>query len=352
MFDSTAFASAVSAVAGGATASTSSSSGALVGQSNEPTELALVTDSSKAFKNEPLADILPSFPQASSNGLYCYSSNVGYSNQFSFDGSSNYSPYGMATASHPSLGSSSQSSYYFQSNTHSSPYAAAAMHYQGILPTAQQQSLGQLPGVASLNSDIGGNEFFSPLATNSTAIDSTRLEQINGATRLNKGGKSRGNSSKMAINIKQEKRRLENDSTDPSEQHLSSGNGSGKKRKRKRRVLFSKAQTYALERSLGPKVKIWFQNHRYKTKKTVPGGKDSTVSANFLQATAAAMNDVVTNAAVAALSAHHRQRGIAAAGTSAFTSSSLSAGPTDGTASSAAQFGTANYYGYNGYAWP
>jgi hypothetical protein len=58
----------------------------------------------------------------------------------------------------------------------------------------------------------------------------------------------------------------------------------GKKRKRKRRVLFTKAQTYALERRFrtqrylsapereqlaqeigltATQVKIWFQNHRY-----------------------------------------------------------------------------------------
>ena len=59
----------------------------------------------------------------------------------------------------------------------------------------------------------------------------------------------------------------------------------GKKRKRKRRVLFTKAQTFALERRFrtqrylsapereqlaqqihltATQVKIWFQNHRYK----------------------------------------------------------------------------------------
>jgi hypothetical protein len=70
----------------------------------------------------------------------------------------------------------------------------------------------------------------------------------------------------------------------------------GKKRKRKRRVLFTKAQTYALERRFrsqrylsapereqvaqeigltATQVKIWFQNHRYKTKKTVPSKEGS-----------------------------------------------------------------------------
>jgi len=63
-----------------------------------------------------------------------------------------------------------------------------------------------------------------------------------------------------------------------------------KGKKRKRRILFSKAQTYELERKfrqqrylsaperehlaslirLTPtQVKIWFQNHRYKTKRSV-----------------------------------------------------------------------------------
>lgn len=67
-----------------------------------------------------------------------------------------------------------------------------------------------------------------------------------------------------------------------------SGNGSGMQKKRKRRVLFSKHQTFELERRfrqqrylsaperehlasqihLTPtQVKIWFQNHRYKTKR-------------------------------------------------------------------------------------
>lgn len=70
-------------------------------------------------------------------------------------------------------------------------------------------------------------------------------------------------------------------------QQHSNGNGPGQK-KRKRRVLFSKHQTYELERRfrqqrylsaperehlasqihLTPtQVKIWFQNHRYKTKR-------------------------------------------------------------------------------------
>ncbi|TKR87092.1 hypothetical protein L596_011555 [Steinernema carpocapsae] len=82
----------------------------------------------------------------------------------------------------------------------------------------------------------------------------------------------------------------------------------GKKRRRKRRVLFSKAQTYELERRfrtqrylsapereqlameirLTPtQVKIWFQNHRYKTKKSYqekginPDLSSSTAAAAF-----------------------------------------------------------------------
>ncbi|VDO88974.1 unnamed protein product [Haemonchus placei] len=68
------------------------------------------------------------------------------------------------------------------------------------------------------------------------------------------------------------------------------GSFTGKRKKRKRRVLFTKGQTYELERRfrtqrylsapereqlamqirLTPtQVKIWFQNHRYKTKKTI-----------------------------------------------------------------------------------
>lgn len=71
-------------------------------------------------------------------------------------------------------------------------------------------------------------------------------------------------------------------------QQNGNGNGSGMQKKRKRRVLFSKHQTFELERRfrqqrylsaperehlasqihLTPtQVKIWFQNHRYKTKR-------------------------------------------------------------------------------------
>lgn len=72
------------------------------------------------------------------------------------------------------------------------------------------------------------------------------------------------------------------------EDHSVGGNDGNEHKKRKRRVLFSKAQTYELERRfrqqrylsaperehlasiirLTPtQVKIWFQNHRYKTKR-------------------------------------------------------------------------------------
>ncbi|KAK0411747.1 hypothetical protein QR680_005819 [Steinernema hermaphroditum] len=84
----------------------------------------------------------------------------------------------------------------------------------------------------------------------------------------------------------------------------------GKKRRRKRRVLFSKAQTYELERRfrtqrylsapereqlaleirLTPtQVKIWFQNHRYKTKKSL---QEKGISPNLATptATSAAFN--------------------------------------------------------------
>ncbi|VDM23555.1 unnamed protein product [Toxocara canis] len=77
----------------------------------------------------------------------------------------------------------------------------------------------------------------------------------------------------------------------------------GKKKRRKRRVLFTKAQTYELERRfrtqrylsapereqlamqirLTPtQVKIWFQNHRYKTKKTL---QDKGLNASLLNPT-------------------------------------------------------------------
>uniref|UniRef100_A0A8R1HTU0 Homeobox domain-containing protein n=1 Tax=Caenorhabditis japonica TaxID=281687 RepID=A0A8R1HTU0_CAEJA len=79
--------------------------------------------------------------------------------------------------------------------------------------------------------------------------------------------------------------------------------GTGKRKKRKRRVLFTKAQTYELERRfqtqkylsapereqlamqirLTPtQVKIWFQNHRYKTKKS---HQDKPMSSTILSST-------------------------------------------------------------------
>lgn len=88
----------------------------------------------------------------------------------------------------------------------------------------------------------------------------------------------------------------------------------GKRKKRKRRVLFTKAQTFALERRFrtqkylsaperealaqtinltATQVKIWFQNHRYKTKKTQ---QDRGIPQNLLNADSAA-------SAAAALSA-------------------------------------------------
>ncbi|PAV78344.1 hypothetical protein WR25_24775 [Diploscapter pachys] len=77
--------------------------------------------------------------------------------------------------------------------------------------------------------------------------------------------------------------------------------GTGKRKKRKRRVLFTKAQTYELERRfrtqrylsapereqlamqirLTPtQVKIWYQNHRYKTKKS--NSEKGSLNSNLL----------------------------------------------------------------------
>ncbi|TRY78054.1 hypothetical protein TCAL_06481 [Tigriopus californicus] len=79
-------------------------------------------------------------------------------------------------------------------------------------------------------------------------------------------------------------------STKVGDESVKDSGGEGSSRKKKRRVLFSKAQTFELERrfrqqrylsaperehlanllNLTPtQIKIWFQNHRYKTKKAV-----------------------------------------------------------------------------------
>uniref|UniRef100_A0A0N4ZY81 Homeobox domain-containing protein n=1 Tax=Parastrongyloides trichosuri TaxID=131310 RepID=A0A0N4ZY81_PARTI len=93
----------------------------------------------------------------------------------------------------------------------------------------------------------------------------------------------------------------------------------GKKKKRKRRVLFTKAQTFELERRfrsqrylsaperealamqirLTPtQVKIWFQNHRYKTKKSL---QEKTVVNNSILSSAVAVNNANAAAAAAAV---------------------------------------------------
>ncbi|CAI4233333.1 unnamed protein product [Auanema sp. JU1783] len=93
------------------------------------------------------------------------------------------------------------------------------------------------------------------------------------------------------------------DGVDEDEEIDDGEDGTGKKKTRKRRVLFTKAQTYALESrfaiqrylaanereqlaaeiNLTPtQVKIWFQNHRYKTKKTMQDkGLNSNILANM-----------------------------------------------------------------------
>lgn len=80
----------------------------------------------------------------------------------------------------------------------------------------------------------------------------------------------------------------------PTQQGKDRGSNSANEKKRKRRILFTKMQTYELERrfkqqrylsaperenlanaiNLTPtQVKIWFQNHRYKTKRTTTGNE-------------------------------------------------------------------------------
>lgn len=100
-------------------------------------------------------------------------------------------------------------------------------------------------------------------------------------------------------------------SIDDELQENSNRNSNGVEKKRKRRVLFTKSQTFELERrfrqqrylsaperehlatliGLTPtQVKIWFQNHRYKTKRAT--NEKSPSHSSFPQSTPSTSSDV------------------------------------------------------------
>uniref|UniRef100_A0A1I7U742 Homeobox domain-containing protein n=1 Tax=Caenorhabditis tropicalis TaxID=1561998 RepID=A0A1I7U742_9PELO len=109
---------------------------------------------------------------------------------------------------------------------------------------------------------------------------------------------SNGKSDKNGVKVETDEEILD----EMDEENDEEDDGTGKRKKRKRRVLFTKAQTYELERRfrtqkylsapereslamqirLTPtQVKIWFQNHRYKTKKS---HQDKPVNTTILTA--------------------------------------------------------------------
>ncbi|PIC27002.1 hypothetical protein B9Z55_019396 [Caenorhabditis nigoni] len=102
---------------------------------------------------------------------------------------------------------------------------------------------------------------------------------------LNGNGSNGNKDDKIGIKLEDDEEIID----EMDEENDEEDDGTGKRKKRKRRVLFTKAQTYELERRfrtqkylsaperealamqirLTPtQVKIWFQNHRYKTKKS------------------------------------------------------------------------------------
>ncbi|EFO13387.1 hypothetical protein LOAG_15141 [Loa loa] len=122
------------------------------------------------------------------------------------------------------------------------------------------------------------------LPTSSHCNKSENEEDINGARVISKGV-SEDNTDVLN----------ENETVNEDEEER------GKKKRRKRRILFTKLQTFELERRfriqrylsapereqlatqirLTPtQVKIWFQNHRYKTKKTC---QDKGLNGNLVQ---------------------------------------------------------------------
>ncbi|KAI6236866.1 Homeobox domain-containing protein [Aphelenchoides besseyi] len=151
-----------------------------------------------------------------------------------------------------------------------------------------------LPPAYSMFSDFGATRM---LGTTSTVDDQTQLTLPTNTTEVKLESE---NEKKLDCDGHDEN--LEETEDEPEI------GPNGKKRKRKRRVLFTKAQTFALERRFrnqrylsapereqlaqdinltATQVKIWFQNHRYKTKKTTPG-KDSpqTPTNGFANSTA------------------------------------------------------------------
>uniref|UniRef100_A0A0R3S6G6 Homeobox domain-containing protein n=1 Tax=Elaeophora elaphi TaxID=1147741 RepID=A0A0R3S6G6_9BILA len=196
----------------------------------------------------------------------------------------------------PLLGSYHRSSPAFDTAYSSSCTTSYPIYDQSAFNTHQSYltSSAATPfGLDIVNGSVGGcsqmEKNLEPplLPTSSHCNKSENEEDINGASVISKGGNE---DITDVLN--------DNETVNEEEEER------GKKKRRKRRVLFTKLQTFELERRfrtqrylsapereqlamqirLTPtQVKIWFQNHRYKTKKTSQnkGLNDSLAQSNM-----------------------------------------------------------------------
>uniref|UniRef100_A0A0M3HVL8 Homeobox domain-containing protein n=2 Tax=Ascaris TaxID=6251 RepID=A0A0M3HVL8_ASCLU len=160
-------------------------------------------------------------------------------------------------------------------------------HYMAPAPAAPGFGYGLTPPADPFNAAVRCVDpmLGMPLPSTSPKDDSSTIPMKNGTVKTEENG-TNGDA--------EDDEMIEDEEEEGSD---------GKKKRRKRRVLFTKAQTYELERRfrtqrylsapereqlamqirLTPtQVKIWFQNHRYKTKKTL---QDKGLNTSLLNST-------------------------------------------------------------------